>query len=178
MSGLSGSGKSTLARHIAQQVGAVYIRSDAVRKHLAGLSLYQQGGPSLYTPAMTQKTYDRLRELGVQLATLGYWVILDAKYDRIAARQAVIAQAKANHIPISVLVCQAPLSVLHQRVQQRSGDITDATAKLLTSQRAEALTKEEASLAISLDTTGEISDTVQTAVTKLQSLPFSLVKPP
>ena len=178
MSGLSGSGKSTLAQQIAQQVGAIYIRSDAVRKHLAGLSLHQRGDPSLYTPAMTEKTYDRLRELGVQLATLGYWVILDAKYDRIAARQAIIAQAKANHIPLSVLVCQAPLSVLHQRVQQRSGDITDATAQVLTNQRAEALTKEEASVAIYLDTTGELSDTVQTAVTKLRSLPFSLVKPP
>jgi len=36
MSGLSGSGKTTVARHLARQLGAIHLRSDAVRKHLGG----------------------------------------------------------------------------------------------------------------------------------------------
>ena len=99
MCGLSGSGKSTVAREIAQQQDAVYIRSDAVRKHLAGIDLYENGssgefGSGIYTPEMTQKTYDRLLELGVLLAKSGYTVILDAKYDKQAHRQALIDAAK------------------------------------------------------------------------------------
>ena len=43
MAGLSGSGKSTTAKLLAQQSGAIYLRSDAVRKHLAGIPLNQKG---------------------------------------------------------------------------------------------------------------------------------------
>ncbi|HIK45310.1 MAG TPA: AAA family ATPase, partial [Leptolyngbyaceae cyanobacterium M65_K2018_010] len=71
MAGLSGSGKSTTARELARQTGAIHLRSDAVRKHLAGIPLGQRGEPSLYSPEMTQKTYDRLLQLGILLATQG-----------------------------------------------------------------------------------------------------------
>ncbi|MEQ8957180.1 MAG: AAA family ATPase, partial [Coleofasciculus sp. C2-GNP5-27] len=57
MSGLSGSGKSTVARQLAQQLGAIHLRSDAVRKHLAGIPLDHKGTDQLYTPQMSQTTY-------------------------------------------------------------------------------------------------------------------------
>jgi aminoglycoside phosphotransferase family enzyme/predicted kinase len=91
MSGLSGSGKTTVARHLARRLGAIHLRSDAVRKHLAGIPLEQPGGDELYTPAMSEKTYKRLLELGIKLASQGFPVILDAKYDRQAFREEAIA---------------------------------------------------------------------------------------
>lgn len=149
MSGLSGSGKSTLAKSLAPQIGAIHIRSDAVRKHLAGIPLHQSGPDKIYTPAMTHKTYTRLLDLGLMLAKQGHTVILDAKYDRIVWRTAALAQAQNAGIPIAILVCQAPLEVLKQRVHQRTGDITDATVDILTQQytSAEALTPEEEAIA-------------------------------
>jgi uncharacterized protein len=39
LSGLSGAGKSTVGRQIARSIGAIQIRSDAVRKHLAKIPL-------------------------------------------------------------------------------------------------------------------------------------------
>ena len=54
MSGLSGSGKSTVARNIARRKGAIQIRSDAVRKHLAGISLDDSGSDDIYTAQMSQ----------------------------------------------------------------------------------------------------------------------------
>ena len=57
-------------------VSALQIRSDAVRKHLAGIPLNQTGTDRIYTSEMTQKTYDRLLELGIILAKDGYTVIL------------------------------------------------------------------------------------------------------
>ena len=96
MSGLSGSGKSTVARYLARKIGAIQIRSDAVRKHLAGISLYEKGGADLYSAQMNEKTYGRLLELGIMLASAGYPVILDAKYDRTALRSEAIAQAEKH----------------------------------------------------------------------------------
>ncbi|MBF2003895.1 MAG: AAA family ATPase [Chlorogloeopsis fritschii C42_A2020_084] len=155
MSGLSGSGKSTTARYLARQLGAIHLRSDAVRKHLAGIPLMQRGGDDLYTPEMTQKTYAQLLEVGIMLASQGFSVILDAKYDRSALRQEAIAQATEKHIPLQILYCQAPLEVIRERLQHRRGDIADATADLLASQQdaAEPFTEKEKSLVKILDTT-------------------------
>jgi uncharacterized protein len=155
MSGLSGSGKSTVARKIASHQGAIHIRSDAVRKHLAGIPLEQSASDRLYTPAMTQKTYDRLGELGLILAQAGYTVILDAKYDRLSLRQPIIAQAKEQNILLKIIYCTAPESVLRDRLNQRQNDISDATADLIATQRAktEDFTARERDYLITIDTT-------------------------
>lgn len=136
MSGLSGAGKSTVARQVARKIGAIHVRSDAVRKHLAKIPLQQRGGDEIYTPQMTQKTYERLLNLGISLASQGFTVILDAKYDRTSLRADAIAQAQSQQIPLSILHCTAPQEVLRDRLQQRTGDIADATADLLAAQQA------------------------------------------
>ncbi len=156
MAGLSGSGKSTVARRLAQKSGAIHIRSDAVRKHLAGIPLQEQGGASIYTPEMSQKTYNRLLDLGITLAKQGYSVILDAKYDRQAFRQAAIAQSQNHHLPLQILHCTAPSEVLQERLHQRQGDISDATADLLSKQQMEPFTETEQPYVKTLDTTKDL----------------------
>ncbi len=160
MSGLSGSGKSTVARYLARQQGAIHIRSDAVRKHLAGIPLRERGGPEVYTPDMTAKTYQRLVQLGTELAREGYAVILDAKFDRQELRGMAIEQAQKQGIPVRILHCYAPEAILRERLQRRassqtrqdsdwlaqtrwivgdqrySADIADATADMLSQQQA------------------------------------------
>ncbi len=136
LSGLSGAGKSTLGKQIAPLVGGVHLRSDAVRKHLGGIPLLSKGDASLYTPEMTAKTYGRVLELGAKLALQGFTAILDAKYDRQSLRGAVIDLAQSQSIPLEIVHCTAPEEVLRDRLQQRTGDIADATADLLASQQA------------------------------------------
>jgi hypothetical protein len=155
MSGLSGSGKTTVARHLARHLGAIHLRSDAVRKHLAGIPLEQKGGTDLYTSQMSQKTYDRLLELGIKLANRGFPVILDAKYDRQAFRKEAIAQAQSYQVPVKIIYCTAPEDVVRDRLLSRTNDVSDATADLLTQQQASAepFTDEEQSLVTMLDTT-------------------------
>ncbi|WP_019503637.1 bifunctional aminoglycoside phosphotransferase/ATP-binding protein [Pleurocapsa sp. PCC 7319] len=154
MSGLSGSGKSTVAKNIARTKGAIQIRSDAVRKHLAGISLDESGEDSIYTAEMTQKTYDRLLNLGITLAREGYTVILDAKYDRLALRHPAISQANLYHIPLKIIHCTAPESVLRDRINTRQDDISDATADLIAQQQAntESFTPAEQAYVIKIDT--------------------------
>lgn len=152
MSGLSGSGKSTIAKQLARQSGAIQIRSDAVRKHLGGVALDEKGDAALYSPEMTQKTYDRLLNLGITLASQGYTVILDAKYDRQELRLPVIEQAKAAGIPLEILHCDAPVEVLHDRISQRS-DISDATPDVLAHQSLEPFGNAEKPFVRTIDTT-------------------------
>jgi aminoglycoside phosphotransferase family enzyme/predicted kinase len=159
MSGLSGSGKSTVARQLARKLGAIHLRSDAVRKHLAGVPLQDRGGDDIYTPAMTEKTYGRLLELGIKLANQGFPVILDAKYDRQTLRQDAIALAESHQIPLQILHCDAPEEVLRDRLNKRTGDIADATSDLLASQQAaaEPFTEAEKPYVKSVDTTKDLA---------------------
>ncbi|HSM83286.1 MAG TPA: AAA family ATPase [Nodosilinea sp.] len=156
MAGLSGSGKSTTARLLAQHTQALHLRSDAVRKHLAGVPLDQRGDESLYRPEMTAKTYDRLLELGVTLATLGYGVVLDAKYDRESLRRAAVERIRAAGLPLTILHCTAPAAVLEQRVRDRTQDIADATVTVLQQQHMEPFTEAEQAWVKTIDTTGDV----------------------
>lgn len=163
MSGLSGAGKSTVARQLARKLRAIHLRSDAVRKHLAGIPLEQRGGEELYTAEMTQKTYERLLSFGIMLANQGFSVILDAKYDRSVLRGEAIAEAKSHQLPLQILHCNAPIEVLRERLQQRTGDIADATADLLAGQQAaaEPFTEEEKPYVKTLDTTQSLEPQLQ-----------------
>ncbi|PIG90921.1 AAA family ATPase [Gloeocapsopsis sp. IPPAS B-1203] len=158
MSGLSGSGKSTVARQLARKIGAIHVRSDAVRKHLAGIPLLERGGDEIYTAEMTQKTYARLLDLSLMLATQGYTVILDAKYDRTSLRHEAIAAAQSQQLPLEIIHCTAPTEVLRDRLSSRTGDIADATVELLEAQQAafEPFTTEEQGLVQEVNTTQEL----------------------
>ncbi|MEL6902381.1 MAG: AAA family ATPase [Cyanobacteria bacterium J06606_4] len=161
MSGLSGSGKSTTAGQLVTAAGAIRLRSDAIRKHLAGIPLQEKGSDEIYTPAMSAATYSRLIKLGVQLASRGYRVILDAKFDRAEKRTEAIAAATANDIPLTFLHCTAPPDILRARVEQREGDIADATAAILAKQSMDPFAAHEP--VIELDTT-QSAEAIQTVL--------------
>ena len=165
--GLSGSGKSTLAKGLAPALNAIHLRSDAVRKHLAGIPLDQRGDDSLYTPEMSMQTYDRLQQLGITLAQAGYTVILDAKYDRQATRLPLIAAAKTAELPLTILHCQVDLDTMRDRVQQRTGDIADATVAILAKQTFEPLTAVEQAVVKTVDTTPPVAAVVGQALATL-----------
>lgn len=138
MCGLSGTGKTTVARELAGRLGAIHIRSDAVRKHLGGIDLRVRGDSSLYTGEMTHRTYSRLLELAQLLTGVGFAVILDAKYDRVELRQQV--QTQLRGVPIKIVHCVADWDVMVQRLEQRAlekTDIADATVDLLAQQQRE-----------------------------------------
>jgi hypothetical protein len=138
--GASGSGKSTLARDLARRWGAVHLRSDAVRKHLAGVPTDGgRAGDGAYAPEMTRRTYDRLLDLGLALAGEGFVVLLDARYPRAALRAQAYAAAAGRGVPLHVLHCAAPEDVLRGRLAARAAgtDLSDATPDLLAGQLAE-----------------------------------------
>jgi aminoglycoside phosphotransferase family enzyme/predicted kinase len=95
--GVSGSGKTTLAREAAEVLDGIMVRSDAVRKHLAGIPLAVRGGQSgtdIYTPAMTTRTYATLLQHAREIIASGRWAILDAVFGRHSERVAAAALAR------------------------------------------------------------------------------------
>ncbi|ADP82581.1 AAA family ATPase [Pseudofrankia inefficax] len=141
--GLPGTGKSTLAGRLADtEDGWVLLRSDTVRKELAGLptdrpaspKLYE-GGPfrGLYSPAATEAVYaELLRRAGHALAR-GDNVLLDASWSDAADRAAAARLAAAAHADLIELRCVTAPEVAAARIARRAAartDASDATAAI------------------------------------------------
>jgi predicted kinase len=129
MHGLSGSGKSHVARHLARTLGAIQIRSDVERKRL-----FQRWpedastGPAsldMYTPQATEQTYDRLQSLATVAVQSGYKVIVDAAFLKRSQRDQFAKLAIDLKLPLVIVDCQAPTSVLRDRIERRSQDGRD-----------------------------------------------------
>jgi len=132
--GLSGSGKSTVARQLAEITGSVVVRSDAVRKRLAGTPLRSRGDASIYTPAMTTRTYSRLRDHARDVITSGRWVILDAVHGLKPERAAAAEVAHRLGVPFGIVYCEAPPAELRARLARRVAagpDVSDADVAVL-----------------------------------------------
>ncbi len=128
--GLPGTGKSTLARALAPTLGpapgALILRSDEIRKRLAGVAPEERLGPAGYTADMTVRVAAALLD-GVRQAA-GHGVIVDATLLDPALRDAVAAAAGAGFTGIWL---DAPLDTLAARVAARCGDASDATVGVL-----------------------------------------------
>ena len=82
--GLPGTGKSTLAEGLADQLGWTVLRSDEVRKDIAGIGhttrMAADYGEGLYDERATAQTYRALLDRARSLLGLGEPVILDASW--------------------------------------------------------------------------------------------------
>ena len=142
-SGVMGSGKSTAARRAAARIGAVVIRTDAVRKRLAGVPLRERVGvgfgEGVYDPGMSRRTYAEAARLAEMLVLAGWPVILDGSFSHAAERDEARAVATRLGVPCAVLWCDAPEDVLIERLRQRAraGDeVSDGREELLAEHRA------------------------------------------
>ena len=134
--GLSGSGKSTIAGHLAEQLGAIRVRSDVERKRL----LPGTAGASLYTRDMTHRTYARLAEIASLLLGAGLPVIVDATFLGAAERGTQRELARRLRVPFRILDVDAPETVLRERISARrqvAQDPSDATTAVLEQQLRE-----------------------------------------
>lgn len=136
--GLPGSGKSRLALALLQACGAVRLRSDVERKRLRGLGALQSTaspvGAGAYDADATQRTYARLLHAAEVALRAGWRVVVDAAFLRAEQRAAFVQLAAALRVPCHILCCDAPDTVLLQRLQQRAdagADASEADARVL-----------------------------------------------
>jgi aminoglycoside phosphotransferase family enzyme/predicted kinase len=166
VSGFSGSGKSTVASWLAQQIGAIHIRSDAVRKQMSGIALDQRGDDLLYSQENTERTYDRMLQLLDDLSSQGLSVVLDATFGKQEFRAKLSNWSVQKNVVLKFVQCSAPESVLIQRLRNRKHDVSDATEDLLPIQQRsfEPVTTAEQLSLISLDTTTDWKKILGTAL--------------
>jgi aminoglycoside phosphotransferase family enzyme/predicted kinase len=128
--GLPGTGKSTLAQGLAERAGFRLIRSDLVRKELAGLepqesarSPFEEG---IYAPAWSERTYAECLCRAEKLLFEGKRVIVDASFGEEKRRQAFLEAAARLAVPVVFMLCQADPEVIRRRLECRRGDASDA----------------------------------------------------
>lgn len=133
-----GTGKSTVAERVASELGGVWIRSDEVRKDVAGVAhdahAFAEPDEGLYSPAVSAKTFDELTRQTTALLEHGMSVVLDATWrsetDRAALRQ--IADESAARV--TELQCVLPNAVAKERIIKRMASVynpSDATPELV-----------------------------------------------
>tara|TARA_R110002073_G_scaffold5843_16_gene35678 strand:+ start:400 stop:1968 length:1569 start_codon:yes stop_codon:yes gene_type:complete len=128
--GLSGSGKSRLAREIAPHLGAApgarVVRTDAQRKRLAGIDLFDRLPPESYTPEASRRTYDACFDEAARALAAGQSVVFDAVSLKPGERAEIEALAGRHKAPFLGLWAEAPLAVRLERVDSRRGNVSDA----------------------------------------------------
>jgi aminoglycoside phosphotransferase family enzyme/predicted kinase len=136
--GLSGTGKSTLARALAPGLGAPpgarLLRTDVLRKRLAGAAPEQRLPESAYTPASHAAVYAQLRAQARAALAAGCPVIVDAVFDDSETRADMAALARDCGVPFAGLWLEAPRETLIARVSARQGDASDAGAAVVDKQ--------------------------------------------
>lgn len=128
--GLPGTGKSTLARRLAERSGFTVVRSDEVRKQLAGLANDSPApaayGEGLYSPEWSDRTYAECARQAASHLFEGRRVLVDASFGREAHRRVFLELACRWGVPTVLLRCRAEPSVVLARLAARRQDASDA----------------------------------------------------
>ncbi|HWT98926.1 MAG TPA: AAA family ATPase, partial [Terriglobales bacterium] len=140
LGGFSGSGKSTLAMGLAPDLlplpGARIIRSDTLRKRLAGVAPETRLPADSYTQQASDEIYAAMQAEARIAIAAGYSVIFDAAFLRANERDAAAALAAELDVPFHGIWLDVPEPVLRQRLAARRGDASDANEQVLAIQMA------------------------------------------
>ncbi len=130
VSGLPGTGKSTLALGLGERAGFRVIRSDVIRKELAGLTAttsssaeFQQG---IYSFAWTDRTYAECLRQATAALLNGERAIVDATFLEDDRRRTFLQAAVRLGVPVVWLACEASPDCVRSRLAKRHGDASDA----------------------------------------------------
>jgi aminoglycoside phosphotransferase family enzyme/predicted kinase len=140
--GAPATGKSTLAGALADELGAVVLSTDRIRKELVGLDPLSSAaagfGEGIYTPQWTERTYGELLRRAGLLLGLGETVILDASWTDAGHRQRAAAVAGAAHSGLVSLRCAADPEIVASRLRGRATGLSDADQAIADRMRHEA----------------------------------------
>ncbi|MFM9844922.1 MAG: AAA family ATPase [Dongiaceae bacterium] len=133
--GLSGTGKTTLAYELAPRIGASpgarVLRTDVLRKRLAGQPLTARLPAAAYGEQMTQRVYDALFAEAEAMLASGHGAIVDAVFAREPERTFIEGIAARHNVPFIGLWLEAPLPIMERRVEERQADASDATVEVV-----------------------------------------------
>lgn len=140
VAGLPGSGKSTLARALRETGNFAWIRSDELRKRLAGLDPLASGkaevGEGIYSPAWTDRTYAACLERAGEICKGGGRAVVDATFSDPQRRREFVEAAIRWGVPAHLMIVEAPPELIRERLAARMGDPSDADWSVYQATRA------------------------------------------
>jgi predicted kinase len=158
--GRSGTGKSTLARHLAAPWGALWLRTDMIRKAMLGAAPEEKLPEEAYSPDATRRTYQRMARTALRALGAGWPVILDAVFLKAEERAEPARIARRAGVPYEGLWQEAPVALRAERVNNRRHDASDADARIARLQED----MEAGDIPWQrIDVSGELEDTVRQA---------------
>jgi uncharacterized protein len=182
VAGLPGAGKSSLARALAEAAGFAVIRSDQVRKELAGRT-EQDPAPArstedLYTAEWNDRTYAECLRRAEALIFEGTRVIIDATFHVNSRRRVFLDAARRWGITGCLIVCRANADVVRRRLADRQGDVSDAgfSVHARIAGRWDAPSPSIREVTRTIDNSGSLSNSTNAALEALQE--FSLWEGP
>ncbi|MPZ81784.1 MAG: AAA family ATPase [Actinophytocola sp.] len=168
--GLPGSGKTTVAGLLADELGAVLLSSDRVRKELAGVDPlaharagYRHG---IYAPEHTERTYGELLRRAGELLARGESVVLDASWMDAGARETARRLAADTHSAFHPLRCVIPPDVADRRTRTRTGSMSDADPAIAAAMAADTAPWPNAT---TIRTTGRPEEALAAAMRALEA---------
>ncbi|MBR5951631.1 MAG: AAA family ATPase [Actinomycetaceae bacterium] len=172
--GVMGSGKSYFAQHLATASGAEILRSDAVRKELAGLDASEKVhvpfGSGLYDEESTKHTYAALLERAEKLLLAGRPVIVDAAFTKQEQRAPFLALGAQLNVPTPIAYLHCDEATLRQRLDARNAkgnDISDGRFELLDAQRRSFNPPETQEGALQLDASLDVDAAVSRTLAQI-----------
>ena len=152
--GLPGTGKSTLARGLAENTDVEIIRSDVIRKELAGVPVAQKAA-GCYTAEWTERTYAECVRRARDAMLDGRRVVVDASFADEGRREQFLELAQRLGVPAGLFICRLDPDSARNRLQARQGDASDAGWEVYEEMAAswERMSESTERLATEIDTT-------------------------
>lgn len=141
--GLMGTGKSYRAAWLSRATGWDHLRSDQVRKELAGLApsqrRYEDYGQGIYNNNFTRATYQALAQRAEAHLAQGLSVIVDASFQRDRWREEFVDLARRHGAEVLLVEVGAERTVVQKRLRRREArgdDASDGRVALMDRQAA------------------------------------------
>lgn len=151
--GVSGSGKTVLSTKLSQENSAIHLRSDVIRKQLAGMAPLQRSGSQgigegIYSEEHSQQTHVSLLAVAQQVLISGFSVIVDATFLKQNDRRPFLLLAKALNVAFIICHLESDEKTLQARLKKRmekGQDASEANVAVMRSQlkSQEAFSDEE-----------------------------------
>lgn len=124
LTGLPATGKSTVARRIARTLRGELLRSDVIRKELAGMAPSQRPASekereTLYAKAASDKTYATMLEAARERLAAGRSVVADANFPSPERRAPFIDLALELGCPVVCVWTTADEATVRERLRER-----------------------------------------------------------
>ena len=176
MCGPTGTGKSFLADDLRRLTGAEVIKSDVVRKELAGIKPTTprrvEYGKEIYSKEFTERTHAEMLERAKNSLKAGTPCVLDATFSKKKHRDGASKTAKNFGVPFLIVECICPEKIIRKRLVKRIKGVTvsDGRWEIYPKQKKDFEPIQPSERSMRIDTTKTMKEQVNEVLDKVDEI--------